>query len=389
MTLVTHLELECPANIFILNYSNTPSETIKTMASALIFLYWRNVLHYQLLYIRRDWKIQPLVVMPVEISLLAANGHAMPMKGKVVIQFVFDVEYSCVIEHTVYGSDSPAVRMNIFGMDFLAKFGEFNNLRNSMLILTVFPGKCVKLSPNLDKPFPYFSQVNSVELSQDLTNAPYSTPVFKLKAKDEDKHLFRKGTSFRLHKNVLDTGIFTYHVYCSHDESKYPLTLNNPNPNSNTNKKGILGYTLLDCTQEATQTMSVIDNAAFIDFDSELNKDMHVCSTEPFIYSLTEIDSRNKLLEKSVSQNELATDFSNEVESLQPRMPKLACDTKRQQLGEEVFSEFSPTERIFLKKFDFSESDLTDSELRHILRTLVENNDVFSEFTYDVGKITR
>ena len=338
-------------------------------------------------------KIQPLVVMPLEKSPLAANGHAMPMKGKVVIQSAFDVEYSCVIEHTVYVSDSPEARMNILGMDFLAKFGEFINLRNPMLILTVFPGKCVKLSPYLDKPFPYFSQVNSVELSKDLTIAPYSTRVLTLIAKDEDKHLFRKGTSFRLHKNVLDTGIYTYHVYCSHDESKYPLMLNNPNPNSITIRKGILGYTLLDCTQETTQTMSVIDNVAFIEFvkafDSELNNDMHVCSTEPYIYSLTEIDSRNKLSEMAVSQNELATDFSNEVKSLQPQMPKLACDIKRKQLNEKFFSEFSPIEQKFLKNFDFSESDITDSELQHLLRVLIENNDVFSKFTYDVGKITQ
>ena len=50
-------------------------------------------------------KVQPLVVMPLEKSLLAADGHAMPMKGKVVIEFPFDVEYFCVIEHTVYVSD--------------------------------------------------------------------------------------------------------------------------------------------------------------------------------------------------------------------------------------------------------------------------------------------
>ena len=338
-------------------------------------------------------KIQPLVVMPLEKSPLAANGHAMPMKGKVVSQSAFDVEYSCVIEHTVYVSDSPEARMNILGMEFLAKLGAFINLRNPMLILTVFPGKCVKLSPYLDKPFPYFSQVNCVELSQDLTIAPYSTRVLTLIAKDEDKHLFRKGTSFRLHRNVLDTGIYTYHVYCSHDESKYPLVLNNPNPNSITIRKGILGYTLLDCTQETTQTMSVIDNVAFIDFvkafDSELNNDMHVCSTEPYIYSLTAIDSRNKLSEVAVSQNELATDFSNEVKSLQSQMPKLACDIKRKQPNEKFFSEFSPTEQMFLKNFDFSESDITDSELQHLLRVLIENNDVFSKFTYDVGKITQ
>ena len=91
----------------------------------------------------------------------------------------------------------------------------------------------------------------------------------------------------------------------------------------------------------------------------------------------------------AVSQNELASDFSNQVKSLQPRMPKLTCDTERQQLGEEFFSEFSPTECILLKNFDFSESDITDSELRHFLRTLVGNNDVFSKFTYYVGEITR
>ena len=143
--------------------------------------------------------------------------------------------------------------------------------------------------------------------------------------------------------------------------------LNNPNPNSITIRKGYLGYTILDCTHETTQMMSVIDNAAFINFvkacDSELNNDMHVCSTEPYIYSLTEIDSRNKLPEIAVSQNELATDFSDEVKSLQPQVPKLASDFKRKQLNEKFFSEFSPTEQTLLKNFDFSESEKTDSEL--------------------------
>ena len=141
--------------------------------------------------------------------------------------------------------------------------------------------------------------MNSVEISHNLTIAPYATRVLTLFAKEEDKHLFRKGTSFRLHKNVLDTGIYTYHVYYSHDESKHSLMLNNPNLNSITIKKGILGYTFLDCRQETTQTLSVIENVAFTDFvkafDSALNNDMHVCSTEPYIYSLTEIDSHNKL----------------------------------------------------------------------------------------------
>ena len=80
-----------------------------------------------------------------------------------------------MIERTVYASDLPEARMNIPGMDFLAKFGEPNNLRKPMLLSTVFPDKCVELSPSLEKLFPCFSQVNSVELPQDLTIAPYST----------------------------------------------------------------------------------------------------------------------------------------------------------------------------------------------------------------------
>ena len=86
-------------------------------------------------------KIQPLVVMPLEKSHLAANRQAMPMKGKIVIQSAFDVDSFFVFEHTVFVSESPEARMNIVGMDFLAQFGKFINLRNPMLNLTVFPGR--------------------------------------------------------------------------------------------------------------------------------------------------------------------------------------------------------------------------------------------------------
>ena len=279
--------------------------------------------------------------MTLEKSHLAANVHAMPMEGKVVIQSAFDVEYIFVIEHMVCVSDSPEARRNILGRDFLAKFVQFINLRNPMLILTVFPGKCVKLSPYLDKPFTSFPQVKSVELSQDLTIAPYSTQILIFIAKDEDKNLFKKGTSFRLPKTVLDTGSYTYQVYGSHDESKYPIMLNNRNPNIITIKKGIICYALLDCTLETTQTMSAFENVAFIEFvkafNSEVSKDKHVCSTERYNYSLTKIDSRDKLSEMAALPNKFATDFSKEVNSVQPRMPKLAYDTKPQQLGDEFF----------------------------------------------------
>ena len=169
--------------------------------------------------------------------------------------------------------------------------------------------------------------------------------------------------------------------------------LNNPSPSSFTPKKGFHGYTLLDCTQETTQMMSVIDNAAFPDFvkafGSELNNHMHFCPTEPYIYLSIEIDTRKKLFGLlAVSENEINTDFSNEVKSQQPRIPKLICDPKRKQLVEEFFLSSVPLNSYF-QKISISQNLTTDSELQHVLTVLVENDDIFSKFTYVFGKISQ
>ena len=101
--------------------------------------------------------------------------------------------------------------------------------------------------------------------------------------KDEGKLLFRKGTSFPLQETVHDTGIYADLVYCSHDESKYLLILNNPNPKRITIERGNLGYTFVDCTQETIQLQGSIGHVAFFEYvkasDSELINDLHACST--------------------------------------------------------------------------------------------------------------
>ena len=76
---------------------------------------------------------------------LAANGHATPMKEKTVVQSSFDLEYTFVIGHMVYISDSLPARMKSPARDFLQKVVEIIVPRNSVLILTVFPSKCVKV----------------------------------------------------------------------------------------------------------------------------------------------------------------------------------------------------------------------------------------------------
>ena len=44
---------------------------------------------------------------------------------------------------------------------------------------------------------------------------------------------------------------------------------------------------------------------------------------------------------------------------------------------------------MFLKKFSLFKTDIFDSELQHLFRVLVENDEVFKKITYDVGRITQ
>ena len=66
--------------------------------------------------------------------------------------------------------------------------------------------------------------------------------------------------------------------------------------------------------------MCVKDNVASIKFvkasDQEMSNDLHLCSTESYIYTLTEIDSWNKLSGMTLSQDELATDFFQSAKML-------------------------------------------------------------------------
>ena len=58
-------------------------------------------------------------------------------------------------------------------------------------------------------------------------------------------------------------------------------------------------------------------------------------------------------------------------------------------MDSKFLSPFSDFEQDFLKKFDFSETDLLDNEIAYLLRILVNDLDVYSHHKYDVGKISQ
>ena len=47
----------------------------------------------------------------------------------------------------------------------------------------------------------------------------------------------------------------------------------------------------------------------------------------------------------------------------------------------------SKSDREFLKKFDFSQSDINDAQLLDLMKLLARDNDVYSQHKYEVGKI--
>ena len=48
---------------------------------------------------------------------------------------------------------------------------------------------------------------------------------------------------------------------------------------------------------------------------------------------------------------------------------------------------FSKSDREFLKKFDFSQSDINDAQLLDLMKLPARDKDVYSQHKYDVGKI--
>ena len=136
--------------------------------------------------------------MPLEKSTLTAIGHAVPVKKIVVIQSAFDVQDICVFEHMVYVSDSREALMNFLRWDFLAKLGEFINLRNPMLNLTVFPGKCVEQSYCLHEHFPQYSRSELCKVVTRFDDCTSLNASFKSYTKRQQQTFVSKENKFPL-----------------------------------------------------------------------------------------------------------------------------------------------------------------------------------------------
>ena len=110
----------------------------------------------------------------------------------------------------------------------------------------------------------------------------------------------------------------------------------------------------------------------------------------------------DEILNKCKNDAEIATDFSNDAKTLckpnnSEQFPKFGTNEQNHFIIHEVVQEGLDTRPKYasrnyanyienLKKFDFTQSDLTDDEIRVLLKVLLVDEDAYSHHKYDVSR---
>ena len=106
----------------------------------------------------------------------------------------------------------------------------------------------------------------------------------------------------------------------------------------------------------------------------------------------TEIRQKLKKAQKKIQEKEFAdhheleTDFSQDLKDFKPKAT-IEGEIRPQQIPLEKQEMFCKSDRKFLKKFDFSQSDINDAQLLDLMKLLASDKDVYYQHKSDVGKI--
>ena len=344
--------------------------------------------------------VQKLKITPTKSSTIAVNGERLKILGSIVLKSSFDIEGQYEVEQRILVSEKNGAKHNILGMDFLQSCSNNIDLTTPKMDLKVHPGVSAKLFTFQSKSFPYIGIFNQVCLDNVIEIAPLTTRIITV---HPPNYKIPKGTSFVLSEKITAKGVHSYNVFCSQDEKELPVMLNNPGHRKVVLGKGYIGHTILDIDYEQFVQFSVFDNIAFIDLilknDADINHLFHVtdCVLPSIINELDKkeddkinpaIGKRIKQKQQNFSENyELPTDFSDELKNLKPKAEQSFITIRDEKLDKKLLSKFQKSDREFLQKFDFSQSDIDEKQLAELLEILVLNKDVYSLHKYEVGVI--
>ena len=325
-------------------------------------------------------ELQQLVVRkPIGITR-AANGTIIEMIGYTEITFWFDSDAEFPVTATVAISSKSGCNVNLLGLEFVSHVSDSMLFNKPILRLeNIHPGKFIRLHTNRNIEFPYYSKIKKVQVGHTRSIPQKSLAVIKLQTEA------KKGTHFVPHKRFAQNGIFFFDSYCTADESEFPVMVENMNTHEITLKDGNLGY--LSEPGQVSKLFHLNDGIKFLSTikDHTLDdNDIHYSAMPSWTeYKVTENYEPSNTCFKA--EEELATDFYEEAKACdpnrnKPKKPKIPIPT-------ELLHKYSNRVRQFLNKFDFTDSDLTKSELAKLLDILVEDSDVYSFTKYDIGKI--
>ena len=213
-------------------------------------------------------------------------------------------------------------------MDFLFNSTKSIDFSTPKLELKLYPGVSVAISNIKSKNYPFISSYQNVLLDQTITLAPKSTRVVSISPDDK---IFKKGTSFKLDKDLQQKGIYTYNTYSNHDEKTLPIMLNNPKESKVIISKGSIGQTFEDIETDSKTIYSVAGNIAFMEVlfnkNEHLDHFFHVSeqSKEQLFFKNASIGEKHKISKRKnkeilkqkelhyTNKYELETYFSKEL----------------------------------------------------------------------------
>ena len=349
-------------------------------------------------------KIQKLTLTKAQSKTFAVNGQKLKFLGYKNFNASFDSKGDYFVKIRAWVAAKDGCKLNILGMDFLSNSTKSIDFSTPKLELKMYPGVLIAISNIKSKSYPFISSYQNVLLDQTITLAPKSTRVISISPADK---VFKKGTSFKLDEDLQQKGIYTYNTYCNHDEKTLPIMLNNPKESKVIISKGSIGQIFEDIETDSKTIYSVADNIAFMEvlFNknehldhifhvSEQSKDQLFLKNSSISENHKNSKKKNKELLKQkeldyTNKYELETDFSKELKDLKPKS-ELNSQTHFTNIKiHEIQKKFDKTKEEFLKKCDFTHSDIDQNQLQDLMNVLLQNKNVYSQHKYDVGLIKR
>ena len=171
------------------------------------------------------------------------SGQIIPMMGYISLRLYYDSDGQHNFPLTIWITEMKT--QNLLGMNFCQE--QVNKIHFDL------PGIELKKPTNtfcygslqLNKSYPYVSQIFSVRIPYSMYIEPKTTRCYKF-APENTKNSFPPGSTFLPNRKAVSTGLNFINVLCTRFEKTLPIVMENNKNHTITLVKGTIGYSMLD-----------------------------------------------------------------------------------------------------------------------------------------------